>query len=163
MLKDRRRNIHWVDINMAELELEKLILHYSQSNRADGKSPKTISWYTEMLTTFNRFLTATGKNLILSELNINSAREFVIHEQERGMSPYTVQGKVRALKAFASWLYREGYTSDHVLYNLKLPKAPGLLGSCFSSISFIFVFLGHNLLLSFSSQSTTSKGARATT
>jgi site-specific recombinase XerD len=127
MLKDRRRNIHWVDINMAELELEKLILHYSQSNRADGKSPKTISWYTEMLTTYSRFLAATGKNMVLSELNINSAREFVIHEQERRVSPYTVQGKIRALKAFASWLHREGYTSDHVLYNLKLPKAPANL------------------------------------
>ena len=124
MLKDRRRNIHWVDLNMADLELQKLLLHYAQSNKADGKSPKTIVWYTEMLTTFARFLSAVGKDVILSEFNINSAREFVIHEQERGLSPYTVQGKVRALKAFASWLHREGYTSDHVLYNLKLPKAP---------------------------------------
>ena len=124
MLKDRRRNIHWADLNMADLELQKLLLHYAQSNKADGKSPKTIVWYTEMLTTFARFLSAVGKDVILSEFNINSAREFVIHEQERGLSPYTVQGKVRALKAFASWLHREGYTSDHVLYNLKLPKAP---------------------------------------
>jgi len=40
------------------------------------------------------------------------------------MSPYTVQGKVRALKAFASWLFNEGYASDHLLLNLKLPKTP---------------------------------------
>ena len=43
--------------------------------------------------------------------------------QERGLSPYTVQGKVRALKAFASWLFTEGYTTDHILSNLKMPKA----------------------------------------
>jgi site-specific recombinase XerD len=30
----------------------------------------------------------------------------------------------RALKAFSSWLYNEGYTDENKLKNLKLPKAP---------------------------------------
>jgi len=38
-----------------------------------------------------------------------------------------------------------------------LHKAPGLLGSGLGSISFIFVFLGHNSLLSLFNQSTTSQ------
>jgi len=109
---------------MAEIELGNLILHFSQSNKAESKSGKTISWYEEMLNSFISFLASLGMNVLLSEFNINSAREFVINEQERGLSPYTVRGKVRALKAFASWLHREGYTSDNVLFNLKLPKAP---------------------------------------
>ncbi len=124
MLGTRRRNLRWVDLNMAELELDKLILHFAQSNKAEGKSPKTISWYTEMLTGFARFLAASGDRPVLEEFNIASVREFVIHEQERKMSPYSVQGKVRALKAFASWLLNEGYTSEHVLQNLKSPKVP---------------------------------------
>jgi len=124
MFKGRRKNIHWVDINMAELELEKLILHFAHSNKAEGKSPKTIAWYTEMLSNFAMFLTGTGRRAVLCKFNIDSVREFVIHEQERSISPYTVQGKVRALKAFASWLCNEGYTSDHILHNLKMPKAP---------------------------------------
>jgi SNF2 family DNA or RNA helicase len=48
MFKGRRGNLHWGDLNMAELELDKLILHFEQSNKAEGKSPKTITWYTEM-------------------------------------------------------------------------------------------------------------------
>jgi len=124
MMKSRRRNLHWVDLDMAELELEKLILHFAQSNKAEGKSPKTMTWYTEMITGFTRFLTGTGRRPVLSEFDITIVREFIIYEQERGMSPFTVQGKVRALKAFASWLFNEGYTTDHVLYNLKMPKAP---------------------------------------
>ena len=40
------------------------------------------------------------------------------------MSPYTVQAKVRAIKAFSSWLLRENYTTNNILSNLKLPKAP---------------------------------------
>jgi len=37
---------------MAELNLTKLVTHFAQSNKAEGKSPKTVSWYTEMLTDF---------------------------------------------------------------------------------------------------------------
>ena len=84
-----RRNLKWQDIDMAELELDKLILHFAQSNKAEGKSPKTISWYSEMLTDFARFLASTGKRLVLSEFHITTVREFIIHEQGRGMSPFT--------------------------------------------------------------------------
>jgi integrase/recombinase XerC/integrase/recombinase XerD len=48
-------------------------------------------------------------------------------EQQKTLSPKTVQCHVRALKAFSSWLYREGYTSDNRLMNVKLPKAPRTL------------------------------------
>ena len=61
---------------------------------------------------------------MLSQFDIDTVREFIIHEQERGISPYTVQGKVRALKAFASWLLNEGYTSQYILQDLKSPKVP---------------------------------------
>ena len=37
---------------MAELDIDKLILHFEQSNKAEGKSPKTITWYTEMIAGF---------------------------------------------------------------------------------------------------------------
>ena len=77
----------WDNIDMGELELEKMILHFAQSNRAEGKSPKTISWYTEMITCFARFLAGTNRRIALAEFNIDTVREFVIHEQGRGMSP----------------------------------------------------------------------------
>jgi site-specific recombinase XerD len=119
-----RRNLKWVDIHMAEIELDKLVLHFAQSNKAEAKSPKTIAWYSDMLNDFVRFLESKSCRGVLSEFDIETVREFVVYEQERGMSPYTVQGKVRALKAFSSWLSRETYTSDNVLSNLKLPKVP---------------------------------------
>ena len=85
-MKSRRQNLHWGDLNMAELELEKLILHFEQSNKAEGKSPKTITWYTEMIVGFTRFLTGTDRRPVLPEFNISAVREFIIHEQERGLS-----------------------------------------------------------------------------
>jgi site-specific recombinase XerD len=124
MLRTGSRNFRWFDINMAELELNKLILHYAQSNKAEGKSPKTISWYSEMLNDFTRFLELKGYQAVLSEFDIKVVREFIVHEQERGLSPFSVQGKVRALKAFSSWLFTESYFGDNLLSNFKLPKVP---------------------------------------
>ena len=112
---------------MGELELGKLAVQFSQSNKAEGKSPRTISWYSEMLRDFNRFLRSRSLLGVTSDFEVETVREFVVSEQDRGMSPYTVQGKVRALKAFSSWLFREGYLNDNILGDFKLPKVPSTM------------------------------------
>lgn len=109
---------------MPNLDLVKLISHFTYSKKAEGRSPKTISWYEEMLLDFVRFLRATGSEAILAEFNSTTVREFIIHEQGRGISPFTVQAKVRACKGLASWLVSEGYTPGNLLANVKLPKTP---------------------------------------
>lgn len=124
MMRGNRVNLKWADIKMSELDLTKLISHFAHSNKAEGKSPKTVSWYSEMLFDFVKFLRSTGREAVLAELNTVSVRELIVHEQDRGVSPYTTQGKVRSLKVFASWLLREGYTSENVLSAVKLPKVP---------------------------------------
>lgn len=124
MLKVEKVNLHWEDINMAHLELEKLLLHFEQSNKAEGKSPKTVIWYREMLGGFTKFILSTGQEAVLANFNATKVREFIIHEQGRGLSPFTIQAKIRALKAFSSWLHSEGYSSENLLSNIKLPKAP---------------------------------------
>ena len=109
---------------MSEVELKKLITHFALSNRSEGKSPKTEVWYTEMLSDFVRWLHHNGKSTTLAEFSVMNVREFVIHMQERNLSPYTVQGHVGSLKVFDSWLFNEGYVPDKVLARLKKPKVP---------------------------------------
>jgi len=123
-VKVRKANLKWTDMNMSEINLDKLVLHFSQCLKAEGKSPKTITWHSEMMRIFIRFLKNTGKVPVLSELSLENTREFIIAEQQRMMSPYTVQPRVRSLKSFSSWLFGEGYLTDNVLAYLKIPKAP---------------------------------------
>lgn len=127
MIRTGNGRFTWQDIDMAGLDLRKLIQHFSQSNRAEGKSPKTVVWYEEMLTPFAEFLRSNGGDVALAEFTVEAVREFIIREQERGLSPYTVQGKARALKGFASWLFAEGYTPENLLANLRLPKVPSTI------------------------------------
>jgi len=124
MMKVGKRNVRWSDIDMSQLDLSNLIVHFAQSNKVEGKSPKTVSWYSEMLTSYAKHLEAIEIQPTLAELDITNVREFIIHEQGRQVSPFTVACKVRALKAFASWLLREGYTTCNILANLKPYKTP---------------------------------------
>jgi site-specific recombinase XerD len=124
MMRIKRNNLTWMDIDMTDVSLEKLLLHFSQCMKSDNKSPATITWYNEMLPRFFNFLEANNKNLVLGEFNIEVSRDFVIYEQERNLSPFTIQARVRALKGFSSWLQSEGYTTENILALLKIPKAP---------------------------------------
>ena len=118
--------------------IDDLISRFELSNRAEGKSPKTTVWYTEMLMPFSNYARTHLTSCDITGLTVDNVREYILHlrsrhkfeghpytpEQDQPLSPRTVQCHVRALKAFATWLYVEGYTSENILKNLKLPKAP---------------------------------------
>jgi site-specific recombinase XerD len=121
-----------------EPTIGELVRRYAQSNRADGKSPKTILWYREMLNQLLEYLNARQNPSYIATFTMDTVREYILYlrqrpkfrghpytpEQIKLLSPRTVQCHVRALKAFSSWLFAEKYTVDNRLRNLKLPKAP---------------------------------------
>lgn len=109
---------------MGAIELGKLLKHYTQCLKSEGKSPKTISWYGEMLCAFTKYLESSCISPVLVNFNLVNIRGFVVYEQNRELSPYTVKAMVRAVKAFSSWLFGEQYTEENMLATLKMPKAP---------------------------------------
>jgi site-specific recombinase XerD len=118
--------------------IKELVGRYELSNIAEGKSPKTIAWYRDMLTQFSVYLKTKQYSSDPSGFNLDTVRGYVLYlrhkpkfeghpytpAQAKSISPRTVQCHVRALKAFSSWLYAEGCTLDNRLKNLKIPKAP---------------------------------------
>ena len=127
--------------NKASLIFEEFINRYKLSNRAEGKSEKTIQWYDEILKSFDVYLKNTGNSNGLSCLNMENAREYILYlrnkqkfdnhpfipTQNATLSPQTLRCHTRGLKAFATWLYLNEYTSENSLKNLKLPKAPQII------------------------------------
>jgi len=120
------------------LTIDELISRYALSNQADGKSPKTIAWYRDILNQFSTYLKTERYSCHLSAIRLDIVRGYVLYLRHKPkfkghpftptqadyLSPRTVQCHVRALKAFSSWLYSDGYTEENRLKNLKLPKAP---------------------------------------
>jgi site-specific recombinase XerD len=109
---------------MTDLELRRLLTHYAQGIAAEGKSPTTVKGYREIIGRFFRYLETEGLPDVLTSLNLGTARDYILYQLNRGLSPFTAQDDARALKAFASWLHREDYTTDNLLSRLKIPKAP---------------------------------------
>ncbi len=122
----------------ATVSINEVIGRYELSNVADGKSPATIKWYKEIAGTFSKYVRSKYQSNDLSMFNRHVMMEYILYlrqrtkyqghpytpQQTKLLSAKTVQCHVRALKALSSWLYREGYTEDNRLVNLKLPKAP---------------------------------------
>ncbi|MFC1929938.1 tyrosine-type recombinase/integrase [Chloroflexota bacterium] len=122
----------------ASLTINKLITHFEMSNLVDGKSQKTIRWYNDILKFFCKYLKGNGQVNGIDNFNIESARKYVLYlrsrikfdghpyipQQHALLSPQTVRGHIRGLKAFSSWLYREKYTDENRLKYLKIPRVP---------------------------------------
>jgi integrase/recombinase XerC/integrase/recombinase XerD len=134
----KARDRRWEELEKGRTSLERLIKHFEAYNRSEGESPRTVDYYTKVLTYYREYLEAQGYSTNLEALTKEVAREFVLHLQTRpkwvghkngsstngNLSPVSVQTYVRGIRAFFSWLHREGYTEENVLASLKLPKAP---------------------------------------
>jgi len=118
--------------------IDDLITRFEMSNVVDGKSPKTVRWYNDILKLFSRYLKENGQTNTIDGFNIENARKYVLYLRTRNkfdghpytpqqhslLSPQTIRGHIRGCKAFSSWLCREKYTDENMLQYLKIPKAP---------------------------------------
>jgi integrase/recombinase XerD len=127
--------------------LEQLIDNYLVCCATEGKSPKTIDWYHANLVRFSRFLKDQRLDRPVQEIGLAEARKFIYHLQNtvkkwencpamngsRGLAPHSVQGYVRTVKTFWSWLAAEGYLDENCMAKLKVPKVPQKVIATFSS------------------------------
>ncbi len=128
------------------LNIVRLTESYALCLSTEGKSPKTIEWYTTNLKRFARFLENNQLPGSISEIGVVEARQFISHLQtgvkrwedhynikdDKPLSAFSVQGYARTIKAFWSWLLNEEYISHNPMAGLKLPKTPKKVISTFS-------------------------------
>ncbi len=112
----------------------------------EGRSQRTIDWYASNLMRFLKYLSDHQLPDSIENIGVPEARNFIFYLQnevtrwegnphtkdERRLSPFSVQGYVRTIKAFWSWLMAEGYISNNPMERLKLPKVPRKVIATFS-------------------------------
>ena len=117
---------------------DSLISEYQIELVALGRSPKTISWYLEILHRYFSFLRDQGLLRPLQQIGRRELSVYVLHLQSstrwpgkqrgngdgRKLSPFSVQGHVRAIRAFWGWLLRQDYISKNPMADFPLPKVP---------------------------------------
>lgn len=121
------RNLRWEEMDKSKTDLSVLMQHFEVNNRTEGKSPRTVGWYNEVLGMLMRWLIEDGSSTLIGDIDEMTIRRFILHVQERpGMkgkaSTHTVANRVRALKAFFAWLGKKGYTEGDLLREVKMPK-----------------------------------------
>ncbi len=117
-------------------KLFELIEYYEVCNRAEGKSPKTISWYSANLKSFRNYLKKRHLPDSLDNIDTKLLREYVLYLMKRTrynghpytpaqtelLSSATVHGHVRTLRAFFNWLVLERLVQNSPAKDLKPPK-----------------------------------------
>ncbi|MFC2044699.1 phage integrase SAM-like domain-containing protein, partial [Chloroflexota bacterium] len=108
-------------------KLNELIEYYEVCNRAESKSPKTISWYTANLKSFRNYLNNRHLSDSLDHIDTKLLREYVLYMLKKTryenhpytpaktelLSTSTVHGHVRTLSAFFKWLLVEELTQHN--------------------------------------------------
>ncbi len=123
-------------------QLQHLLEGYRLCCMAEGKSPATTRWYIGKLQIFKAYLEANGFPTDVTRITTHHIRGFLAHlrsdvkadennpnkpTRDQPLSSRTIQGYARTLKAFYSWLYREGYLNDNPTKLVKIPKASKII------------------------------------
>lgn len=123
----------WAEMDKSRIPFGKLRESYAVFNKTTNKSPRTVQWYDFRLELYERFY---GPEAVLCDLSLPNVRAYIADLQDRGelylnnprvrragkLSSAYIQGFVRALRAFASWLYEDGYTETNILKALRPPR-----------------------------------------
>lgn len=114
---------------------------------AEAKSPKTLLWYEHKLRIFSGYMRRQFDIDDPADITADHLRTFLVYlrdevhagdmnphrpAEEHGLSPQTVQGYYRAIKAFFSWLVREEYLQADPMRRIKRPKIPQTVVATFS-------------------------------
>ena len=125
-------------LHLTEPNFEDLIQNHVHCLTTEGRSQRTIEWYAANLKRFLQFLKSHNMSVSIKAIGIPEVRRFIHHLQSEvvrwednpnindseRLSPFSVQGYVRTIKAFWSWLLEEGYIQENPIARLKLPRVP---------------------------------------
>lgn len=101
----------------------------------ENKSPRTIESVTDAVRNFDRYLKGCSD---VGQVQAKHLRAYIeslqkrkrwsghptIKTRQENLSPHTIAAYVRSIKAFWSWLKREGFIEKNPLAMVKVPKAP---------------------------------------
>jgi len=103
------------------------------ATRANGRSPRTVQAYREKLGYLLDFL----GDVVIEGISIHDLRRYIAHQMDRqtrwadhplhseiegALSPFTIAGRIRALKRLFNWLQEEGILEHNPAKRIKTPQ-----------------------------------------
>lgn len=118
--------------------LNTLLDGYRVCAESEGKSRSTVTAVTCGIRYLDRFLCGSDGSSDVREITPHDIRRFIlhlqqkrcfedhplIHPQDRGLAGHTINGYLRAVRVFFSWLVAEGLIDHSPFERVKVPRAP---------------------------------------
>ena len=114
-----------------------LLAEYLQELEILGRSQKTITWYHDILVKFFASIGSHSATESVANIGKPELKVYILHLQQRvrwpnnkhihdekHMSPFSIAGHVRAIKAFWSWLAKQEYIDQNPFDKFPVPKTP---------------------------------------
>ena len=126
------------------MTLQDALVAYQTYARAEGKSPKTVTWIVSSTAYFAEFLGPEQSDI--AAITADDLRRFIIALRDRPkfahhpynkpqtakLSVQSIETYCRALKALFGFLAREGFVKNNVLAKVRMPKVPQVVIPTFS-------------------------------
>ncbi len=125
-------NIPMIPDRLQDISIEQALSLYLLDCQTRNLSPRTVPWYEAKIRGFFEFLRTAYAvtSCPVSVLTEEPIRRYIQHCKEREhlrvkgrcLSSATVKGAVMALKAFLTFLYKEGYLKDNLGSRIGTPR-----------------------------------------
>lgn len=126
----------WERMSKSDLTLARLGELLAHEKAAANASQQTLRWYRGTLRRYSEWLASQDLAPTLANFTVELVQRYILDLQQqqkweyhpymlpkdKPLSDHSVNSYVRALRGFASWLYAEGYTREHILGRMKAPK-----------------------------------------
>ena len=123
-------------MSKSDLTLARLGEQLAHEKAAANASQQTLRWYRGTVRRYSEWLASQDLAPTLANFTVELVQRYILDLQgqqkweyhpymlpkDKPLSDHSVNSYVRALRGFASWLYAEGYTREHILGRMKAPK-----------------------------------------
>jgi len=103
------------------MTLQNSIDEYLIEQQIRGNSEKTVIYYRRCLGFFSAYFQGGVKNI--DSVTLNDCKGYYMSLRQRDITSTTIQTYIRALRAFLTWCYSEGYIQADISAKFRLPKA----------------------------------------
>lgn len=91
----------------------------------EGLAPRSILDYQTNTRYFKEYLEQEQRTALVRFIDIDVFRGYIFYmHQEKEFKPCTINIRLRTLKAYLKWLFREGYIDEDIATRIKLVKEP---------------------------------------
>lgn len=103
------------------MTLQNAIDEFLIEQQIRGNSEKTVLYYSRCLGFFANYNGFSARSV--GSISLLDCKSYLLYLKTKNITTTTIQTYIRALRAFLSWCYAEGYIDTNIPEHFKLPKA----------------------------------------